>query len=166
MMRKIILLGASVLLIIIALIILGILLTTPIERTSTEHLPIISTISSPSLLCFSSCVSLEIASTPDEKERGLMFRYSLDENAGMLFVFDSLDVYSFWMKNTLIPLDGIWLDDQYRVVDILHMLPCAEDSCPFYTPSDKARYVLEVNAGWAEKNNVKIGDAAHCTSGE
>lgn len=106
------------------------------------------------------CVFVELATTQEQRELGLMNRSHLGEDIGMLFIFDELNIYPFWMKNTLIPLDAIWFGEK-GVVDIQTMVPCPSDPCPIYTPSGPALYVLEVNAGWAEKNNIQIGDSVH-----
>ena len=90
--------------------------------------------------------------------RGLMLRDSLPQNAGMLFVFDNEAYHSFWMANTTIPLDAIHFDSNGKVVDIIHMEPCktVESYCRNYTPQEKAKYVLEVNEGFSDKNSIKI----------
>jgi uncharacterized membrane protein (UPF0127 family) len=98
---------------------------------------------------------VEIANTNETRQRGLMFREKLADNEGMLFLFDSPDKHSFWMKNTLIPLDIIWISDDKKVVDIQTMQPCAKDPCPSYQPPNEAQYVLEVGAG---KFRGEIGD--------
>ncbi|OGC68974.1 hypothetical protein A2415_04210 [candidate division WWE3 bacterium RIFOXYC1_FULL_39_7] len=104
-------------------------------------------------------VTAEIADSPSEKMQGLMFRKTLGENEGMFFIYENEDYYSYWMKNTFIPLDLIWLDSDYTVVDIkTNAPPCLEETCPSYKPATPARYVLELNAGWSEKNSLKIGD--------
>lgn len=102
-------------------------------------------------------VTAETADESAERARGLMERASLDENAGMLFVFDGDAPRSFWMKNTLIPLDMLFIDSQGRIVDMTTMQPCRTVLCESYT-SQPARYVLEVNAGFAEKHGVAVGD--------
>lgn len=90
-------------------------------------------------------VNLEIAENPKQRQTGLMFRESLCDSCGMLFVFEEEGTYSFWMKNTLIPLDMIFIDKDMVIVDIMHALPCTEDPCMKYTPTEKVLYVLEVN---------------------
>jgi len=110
-------------------------------------------------VCFSGiCVKAEMAATPAMRERGLMFREILEEKEGMLFLFPSEGLYSFWMKNTPLPLDMIWIDNARQVVQIKLADPCLRDDCPSYESKTAARYVLEVNRGFAEKNNIKIGD--------
>ena len=103
-------------------------------------------------------VSVELPGTPAEMARGLMHREQLGENDGMLFVFEKDQPQSFWMKNTLIPLDMIFIDSNDKIVDILTAEPCEEDPCRSYISKDDARYVLEVNKGFTEKHNIEIGD--------
>lgn len=99
--------------------------------------------------------SVEIARTQEEKARGLMFRESMAENHGMLFVFDDFALRSFWMKNTLIPLDMIFIDENMTVVDVKTAEPCKENPCSTY--SAQAKYVFEINAGLAEKYGIRKG---------
>jgi len=102
-------------------------------------------------------IEVEVADTPKEKEIGLMNREFLDEDKGMLFVFSEEDRRTFWMKNTLIPLDIIFLDRNKRIVDIIeNTTPCYEDPCELY--NSVGMYVIEVNAGFSKKNNLSIGD--------
>lgn len=103
-------------------------------------------------------INVEIADDSNEREKGLMFREKLNENGGMLFVFDDESYQTFWMKNTLIPLDMIFIDGNFNVVDIKHAVPCKKEPCALYKSSNPAKYVLEVNENFTEKNNVKIGD--------
>jgi uncharacterized protein len=106
-------------------------------------------------------IRAELALTPDQWQRGLMFRKSLPENSGMLFVFPDEAIQSFWMKNTLIPLDMIFISANDRVVDIKNnFLPCTTDPCPTYQSVLPAKYVLEVNAGMVQKEGIAIGDQA------
>ena len=111
-------------------------------------------------VCFDShCFEVEIVQEPEEVMRGLMFRESMDLNKGMFFIFPKLSRYSFWMKNTLIPLDMIWLDQNGQINHIeTNVPPCTTSPCPHYTPKHLALYVLELNAGQAAKANLKLGD--------
>ena len=103
---------------------------------------------------------MELAKTEAEREKGLMNRTSLDSNKGMLFIFDKEDIYSFWMKNTLIPLDMIWINQNNKVVFISkNAQPCKTLICPVITPTVNAKYVLETNAGLSGKFGFKPGDA-------
>jgi YVTN family beta-propeller protein len=103
---------------------------------------------------------VEVADDQDETMRGLMFRKHLSWNAGMLFVFYDQEPRTFWMKNTLLPLDMIFADSNLRIVDIKENVPsCAlGDECPLYPSKERAQYVLEVNAGFVKENGIKIGD--------
>jgi len=103
-------------------------------------------------------VLVELAVTPEEKAKGLMHREYLDENKGMLFIFEDEKAPSFWMKNTLIPLDMIFINSDNKIVDILIAEPCKKDPCKSYMPKADAKYVLEVNAGFSERHNANIGD--------
>lgn len=104
------------------------------------------------------CYKVEIARTQTERERGLMFRDKLDRNRGMFFVFDREDFYPFWMKNTLIPLDIIWLDKDYKVAYIFkNAQPCGEE-CENIVPDKPAQYVLELSAGEADRVGLGIKD--------
>ena len=105
-------------------------------------------------------VNVEIADNPLTHMRGLMFRSHLPENEGMLFVFNDSNYRSFWMVNTSIPLDIIFISETGRIVDIQQMEPCRTiaDYCKVYRSREKARYVLEVNRGFSERNGIRIGD--------
>ena len=104
-------------------------------------------------------VALEVARTEPERSRGLMFRTSMAEQAGMIFLFERPGVYPFWMKNTLIPLDMFWTDTTGKVVWIAESVPpCQADPCPEYPPKAVASYVIETNAGFAKRHGVKVGD--------
>jgi uncharacterized membrane protein (UPF0127 family) len=104
-------------------------------------------------------VTAELAVSDEERARGLMFREKILPDQGMLFVFEEEGLHSFWMKNTLIPLDMIWLDSDKRIIHIeADVPPCREDPCPSYGPAVPARYVLELKAGEARTNRLKAGD--------
>jgi len=113
-------------------------------------------------VCYPSrCINVEVVKSRQERQLGLMFRNSLDEASGMLFIFPSARVHKFWMKNTNIPLDMIWMDPSRRVVYIERdVQPCLQDPCPFYFSEDKSLYVLEINAGHSKRFKIKIGDVA------
>jgi uncharacterized membrane protein (UPF0127 family) len=100
-------------------------------------------------------VSLEVAATPAERERGLMYRSSLAEGRGMLFVFDADRNHSFWMKNTLIPLDMLFIARDGTVVGIhANATPLSTADIAVGKPS---RYVLEVPGGWAARHGIDEG---------
>jgi len=108
---------------------------------------------------------VELAITPQERAKGLSGRKELCDHCGMLFVFDKQGYHSFWMKDTLIPLDIIWLDEDWQVVDyIAFAQPQATRSIndlPVYQPKKPAQFVLEVPGGTIKKiNNFKIGSLA------
>ena len=103
-------------------------------------------------------INVEIADDNEERINGLMFREKLDENSGMLFIFENGEYQTFWMKNTLIPLDMIFIDENFQIVDIKNAIPCKEERCDSYKSSKPAKYVLEVNKGFTIKNNIKLGD--------
>jgi len=105
------------------------------------------------------CFYVEVVTTPQERARGLMFREQLDPDKGMLFIFDWEAVYPFWMKNTLIPLDIIWIDRDEEVVFISKdTQPCEQEPCPTINPYKKAKYVLEVCGGTADRIGLEVGD--------
>ncbi len=88
-----------------------------------------------------------------------MYRQSLPKDAGMLFVFDKEGEYPFWMKNTLIPLDIIWLDKDKKVIYINeNTQPCKTVNCESYGTDKNSKYVLELNAGIAKEIGLKVGD--------
>jgi uncharacterized membrane protein (UPF0127 family) len=104
-------------------------------------------------------VTVEVANSRHKKQRGLMYRENLPENEGMLFLFGLEGYYTFWMKNTLIPLDIIWTNSNLDIVHIeKNLQSCISDPCEGYTPPSPARYVIELNGGWVDRNNVELGD--------
>jgi hypothetical protein len=101
----------------------------------------------------------EIADTPERIQRGYMFRREVGDGEGMIFVFPEPGIHSFWMKNTLVPLDMLWLEEDGRVIHVeASVPPCRADPCPGYGPPRKARYVLEVRGGTAAREGLVIGD--------
>jgi uncharacterized membrane protein (UPF0127 family) len=99
----------------------------------------------PEICCNSTCFNLEIANTPELRQLWLMYRESLWDNEWMLFIFNKPWFYSFWMKNTLIPLVWVRLNSDLKIVDIILMEPCKTKECPSYRPKSEAQYVLEIN---------------------
>ncbi|MCX5680982.1 MAG: DUF192 domain-containing protein, partial [Candidatus Omnitrophica bacterium] len=85
----------------------------------------------------------------------------MPKEEGMFFVFPQNVQATFWMKNTLFPLDIIWIDEHKKVVYIeKNVPPCLQEKCPTYGPVQPVLYVLEVNAGFADANNVHVGNQA------
>ncbi len=103
--------------------------------------------------------TVEIADTEAKRELGLGGHNSLADNEGMLFTFPSRGFHSFWMKGMMFPLDIIWIQDGI-VVDVVKDAPVPEDysDMSVFTPANPADMVLELNAGIADKYNIKIGD--------
>jgi len=102
-------------------------------------------------------IKVDLALTPEEQMQGLSGRSALREDEGMLFVFDNPGKYLFWMKNMNFSIDIIWIGED------LHIVYIKKDAKPelyleTYGPDKDAKYVLEVNAGFSEKNNLKEGD--------
>jgi len=101
---------------------------------------------------------VEVARTPEEKTQGLMFRESLPEKSGMIFLFGDNAPHGFWMKNTMIPLDIVWMDGSGRVLFVsANTPPCRADPCPTYGPPDPASNVLEIAGGMAAKEKITVG---------
>ena len=80
------------------------------------------------------CFDVEIANTPAQRQKGLMFRNTLPALSGMIFVFPKSDMYNFWMKNTILPLDMIRIDENQKIVKIITAKLCTSDPCPSYSP--------------------------------
>lgn len=103
-------------------------------------------------------VYVEIADTDEEQTRGLSNKKNMSENHGMLFVFQNEAQHAFWMKDTYIPLDLIYLSKDMKVTDIkAGFEPCLQSYCRAFIPPHKALYVLEVNAGFAGKYRIAEG---------
>lgn len=103
-------------------------------------------------------VRVEIAETPAQRQRGLMFRRSLASNAGMVFLFPTEVRGPFWMKNTLVPLSIAFYGRDGRIRRILDMTPCRRDPCRLYGPGVAYRGALEVNRGAFRRWGVRVGD--------
>ena len=104
-------------------------------------------------------VEAELAASFAEEQRGLMFRRELPASQGMLFLFDNPGHYGFWMLNTLVPLDIVWLDSERRVVFVSENTPpCPPGTfCPTYGGEATAQFVLELAAGQAATHGLTLG---------
>lgn len=101
---------------------------------------------------------VELARTPEEQAQGLMFRESLPDKTGMLFLFADGGPHKFWMKNTMIPLDMIWMDGAGRVLFVSAQTPpCKADPCGNYGPEEPAASVLEIAGGMAAREKITPG---------
>ena len=116
--------------------------------------------SNPITVCIeNNCFSVEIADTVQKREIGLMNRKNMPTDNGMFFIFKKEGVYNFWMKNTLIPLDIIWIDANLKIIYIEKKAqPCTIEQCETFGLKQKAKYVLEINGGLADKLGIKIGE--------
>jgi len=98
-----------------------------------------------------------VADTPLERERGLAGTHTLNDKSGVYFVFDDSDTHAFWMKGMTIPIDIIWMDENNQIVYIEENVQ--PNTYPkTYQPPVPAKYVLEVAAGYVQRNNVSVGD--------
>ena len=119
--------------------------------------------SGPAIEIGTSRFEVEIAATSQERSRGLSGRESLPGSSGMLFVFESTRIPSFWMKEMLIPLDFVWIGEDCSVVDLHTDVPppppgTSTGSLPNYRPSSPVRFVLEINAGKVDESRIEVGD--------
>lgn len=105
-------------------------------------------------------ITVEIAVTREQHERGLMYREKMGADTGMLFIFDSEQPLSFWMKNTYIDLSIAYIGKDKKIIDIIDMKATSslQKEFPSYPSSKPAMYALEMNQGWFTKNRIKIGD--------
>ena len=99
-------------------------------------------------------VDAQVASTPEQRQIGLMFRKDMPQHEGMIFVFDQPAKQCFWMKNTLIPLSAAFVSDDGTIVNIEDMKPLVLDG---HCSAQPVRYVLEMNKGWFAKKGIKAG---------
>jgi uncharacterized membrane protein (UPF0127 family) len=107
-------------------------------------------------------VVAEVASTPDERAEGLMYRDEVPDGTGMLFVFQDNQPRSFWMANTYVPLDIAYMNPSYEIVDIIAMEPLVTDSYPSRAPS---MFALEVRQGWFAEQGIGVGTRAEIVFG-
>jgi len=105
-------------------------------------------------------INIEYAETPEKRISGLKNRTLLPKSSGMLFIFPDEKIREFWMKDTLIPLEIIFIGTKGNINEIITMQPCAigVSICPIYTSKDPARFAIEVNAGFSQKNKIIEGD--------
>jgi uncharacterized protein len=123
------------------------------EPIPTQTLPVKYTFTSNNTV-----IKLEEVKKFEQKQIGLMGRKSMDENHGMIFIYKKSSLLNFWMKNTLIPLDMIFLANNKIVGIIANVPPClTPSSCPSYGPNHIANQVIELNAGKAKKLKLKEG---------
>lgn len=104
-------------------------------------------------------IQVEVADTEEKRALGLMFRQNLEENSGMLFIFEKKGIYPFWMKNTGIPLSIAFIDENDVIIDILEMVPNQEVIT--YSPTEPFLMALEMNHGWFAENSINIGDTIY-----
>ena len=100
---------------------------------------------------------VDVADTPEKRERGLSGRSNLADNQGMLFVFNSSLVPGFWMKDMHFSLDMIWIDQNWTIVGVTKNIPPSSYPQTFQPPSP-ILYTIEVNAGWADRNKISVGE--------
>lgn len=102
-------------------------------------------------------ISLEVADNDYLREKGLMYRNSIGENQGMIFIFDRQDYVNFWMKNVKFPLDILFISGD-KIAKIYNMADvCRKDPCPFYPSKSKVSYTIELKGGFCRKNKIKTG---------
>jgi uncharacterized membrane protein (UPF0127 family) len=99
-------------------------------------------------------IQAEIASSPSQRQIGLMFRTQLSPNVGMLFIFDEKTQHCMWMRNTLIPLSVAFIDDDGRIINIENMLPQTET---LHCARQPVRYALEMELGWFKRRGITPG---------
>jgi uncharacterized membrane protein (UPF0127 family) len=103
-------------------------------------------------------LQVEVMVKDEDRAMGLMFRPSLAQDHGLLFVFEQPDFHTFWMKNCKFPIDMVWLDGEHRVVHLVEGVPpCKTEPCPLYAPMRKGQFVVEMNAGQARREKAGIG---------
>jgi uncharacterized protein len=96
----------------------------------------------------------EVASTPQQRQIGMMMRTQMAQHEGMLFVFEQPTRQCFWMRNTLLPLAIAFIADDGRIVNLAEMQAQTDDS---HCSTEPVRYVLEMNKGWFDKRGIKAG---------
>jgi len=130
-------------------LLLSVCISKPTEKTEDEFIPSITFPDTKNRITF----EVEIAKTAHSREKGLMYRAFLAEKKGMLFIFDYEAIHSFWMKNTYIPLDIIFINSKKEIVDIIENTQ--PQSLHVRKPIAPSLYVLEINGGLAKKYGLK-----------
>ena len=102
-------------------------------------------------------LNIQLADTPEKHRLGLSGRTTLGENEGLLFVFNAVGTPGFWMKDMNFPIDIIWVSQNGSIAGITENIPLESFPKTFSSPSP-ILYVIEVNAGWAARNNIRVGD--------
>ena len=142
---------------LLALVAAGLMACAPLEASTADprgqQLPIEAR-----AIVGDQTILLEVAKTPEQQEIGLMFRTELPSDRGMLFPFGQTRMARFWMKNTLIPLDMVFLREGRVVAIEVNVPPCRKDPCPSYGPSLWVDAVLELPAGRSAQLGLKVGD--------
>jgi hypothetical protein len=100
---------------------------------------------------------VEVANTVEKRKTGLSGRKNLSEDRGMLFAFDKPDKHGIWMKDMNFSIDILWIDENYKIIDIKKQAE-SESFPEIFHPSENATYVIEVMAGFVEMHNINIGD--------
>ena len=136
---------------------------TPLRHSVVVNAPLVSgpPLRTAILEVGGQALTVEIASTPEQRQIGLMSRPSMPAASGMLFVFPDDQPRSFWMRNTLIPLSIAFIDSEYTILNMEDMH--ALDDQTFHLSQGPARYALEVNQGWFAANNIRLGDKVNVT---
>jgi uncharacterized membrane protein (UPF0127 family) len=135
------------------IVLLGLIVTLVIRASFAEEGKLV-----PVVFPGGTTIQAEVADTEAKRRMGLMFRESLAPDRGMLFVYPKPGIYPFWMKNCRFPIDILWLAPDKRIVRIIERVPpCPADPCPNYNPRVEALYVIEVSAGFAQREGLKTG---------
>lgn len=128
---------------------LALLLSAPASAQTSAEMPVRQ------LRISNHTLSVEVAHTQATRSQGLMYRQSLGENSGMLFVFPRPDRYSMWMMNTDIPLSVAFLDEGGTILNIADMMPRTATA---HRSAGASKYAVEMNRGWFAARNIKPGD--------
>lgn len=147
---------------LVIIIFLGLAIATSKISTNLPLFPQIQRENIKEIKIRNTIIQIEVADTKDKRSKGLGGRESLASNSGMLFVFPKEDKYSFWMKGLKFPLDLIWIRNN-QVVDIIKNakqpdLNQKDETLPIYLPREPVDMVLEVNSGFVDQNNIRMGD--------